>query len=335
MTTSQQTTRRNVSDLKPGERLEDQTFRIAQKELRTTSNGSLYIHVVLADATGEVLGRMWNASQEYYDAIPEGGFMAFTGRVESYRGKPQFIIDGGRPVDQRTFDPSDFLPATKGDVDAMWQEVKEILRSVRQPDLLALVGKFINDETLAAGFRRAPAAVAMHHAHLGGLLEHTLSLLRLARVVCPLYPRVSQDLVLAGILLHDIGKVQELAYSTNFEYTNEGQLIGHITQAVLSIHDKCAQVSADTGRPFPPAIEMALKHIILAHHGKYEFGSPRLPATAEALMIHYLDNLDAKLTMMFEAIDGDPDKQSDWTSFVRALETKVFKPDVMSDRPTT
>lgn len=332
MNTNEPKGRCNVADLKAGQRLEDQIFRIAQKELRTTSNGSLYIHAVLADATGQILGRMWNASQEIFDSIPQGGFLAFRGRVESYKGAPQFIIDGLRCVERGSFDPSEFLPATERDVEAMWEELKTGLRQVQNRDLLALVGKFVNDEAFQTGFQRAPAAMSFHHAWLGGLLEHTLNLLRLARVVCPLYPQVCQDLVLVGVFLHDVGKVRELAYETNFEYTSEGQLIGHITQAVLWVHEKCVEITRETGQPFPHDLEMALQHIILAHHGKYEFGSPRLPATAEAIMIHYLDNLDAKLNMVFEAIDGDSDADSEWTAFVRALETKIFKPDILGTR---
>ena len=143
---------------------------------------------------------------------------------------------------------------------------------------------------------------------------------------------VSRDLALAGIFLHDAGKVQELAYNTNIQYTNEGNLIGHLVQAVLWVHEHARQLEQETGRPFPSEIETALEHIILAHHGKYEFGSPKLPATGEAVMIHYLDNLDAKLKMVFDAIESDADDSSDWTSFIYALETRVFKPDVMGIR---
>jgi 3'-5' exoribonuclease len=325
----------NVADLKAGQRLEDQIFRIAQKELRTTSNGGLYIHAVLADATGQILGRMWNASQEIFDTIPHGGFLAFRGRVESYKGAPQFIIDGLRCVEPGSFEPSEFLPASERDVEAMWEELKTVLRQVQNRDLLALIAKFVNDDAFRTGFLRAPAAMSFHHAWLGGLLEHTLNLLRLARVVCPLYPLVCQDLVLVGVFLHDVGKVRELAYETNFEYTSEGQLIGHITQAVIWVHEKCAEITRETGQPFPHELETALQHIILAHHGKYEFGSPRLPATAEAIMIHYLDNLDAKLNMVFEAIAGDADAESEWTAFVRALETRIYKPDILGTRKKT
>lgn len=333
MSKQQSPERRNIVELQAGERIEEQVFRIAQKDLRTTTNGSLYIHAVLADSTGQLVARMWNASQEIYASMPEGGLLHFRGRVENYKGNPQFIIDGVRAVTPGSFDPTEFLPASKHDVDALWDEIKDLLRTIAHHELLALVGKFITDADFAADFKRAPAAVQMHHAYLGGLAEHTRNLLRLADVVCPLYPQISRDLVLAGIFLHDAGKVRELAYESNLEYTNEGQLVGHIVQCVLLVHDQCRAIERETGQPFPAEIEMALKHIILAHHGKYEFGSPRLPATAEAFMVHYLDNLDAKQAMVQEAIEGDPDQASDWTNYVRAIETRIFKPDVMGVRP--
>jgi 3'-5' exoribonuclease len=332
MSKSKEPTRRNLADLQAGERVEDEVFRVAQKDLRTTSNGSLYIHAVLGDSTGEMLARMWQATQEIYDSMPEGGLLRFRGRIESYKGNRQFIIDGLRAVEPDSVDPSDFLPSTSEDVDALWDQVKEILRTVENRHLLALVGKFVNDDEFVRDFKRAPAAVQMHHAYLGGLLEHTRNLLRLAEVVCPLYPDVSRDLVVVAIFLHDAGKVRELVYETNLEYSNEGQLVGHIVQCVIWIHDKCRALEAETGEPFPKDIETVLKHLILAHHGKYEFGSPRLPAIPEAFVVHYLDNLDAKLAMTFEAIESDPDANSDWTSYIRAIESRVFKPDVMNIR---
>lgn len=325
--------RLTLAELQPGQRVEEAIFRIAQKDLRTTSNGSLYIHAVLADGTGQMLGRMWNATQAIFDSIPEGGLLHVRGRVENYKGNRQFIIDGVRAVEPGSVDPRDFLPATKHDADVLWNEVKEILRTVTHQDLRALLGRYVNDADFVGRFKRAPAATQMHQAYLGGLLEHTRNLLRLAAAVCPLYPQVSRDLVLTGILLHDAGKVRELAYETNFEYTNEGQLVGHIVLCVLEMREKIRALEQETGRPFPRDVELALQHIILAHHGKYEFGSPRLPATPEAFVVHYLDNLDAKIAMCFEAIEGDPDASSDWTPFVRAIETRVFKPDVLGIRP--
>mgnify|MGYP000396418777 CR=1 FL=1 len=324
---------RPIAELQAGERLEDQVYRVAQKDLRTTTNGSLYIHAVLADASGQMLARMWNASQALYDSIPEGGLLCFRGRVENYKGTRQFIIDGLRAVEPGRADPADFLPTTPLNPAALWEEIKVLLRTVANRDLRALLGRFINDAEFAARFQRAPAAVQMHHAYIGGLAEHTRNVLRLAEAICPLYPQVSRDLVLAALFLHDAGKVQELRYETNFEYTNEGQLVGHIVQCVLWIHDHCRALERETGRPFPAAIETALKHLILAHHGKHEFGSPRLPAMPEAFIVHYLDNLDAKVAMCFEAIAADTDAASDWTGYIKALESKVFKPDVMGIRP--
>lgn len=323
--------RRNIAQLEAGERLDDELFLLLQKDLRTSNNGSLYIHAVLADATGQMLARLWNASNELFASMPLNGLVRVRGRVESYKGKPQFIIDGLREVEPGAADPSDFLPKSRHDNEAMWLRLKDILRGIEQRDLLALIAKFVNDEAFAKRFRRAPAARANHHAFIGGLLEHTLALLELAEVVLPRYPRVNRDLVLAGIFFHDIGKTAELNSAANFDYTSEGQLLGHIVIAALWVQERARQLEQERGAAFPPRILMALNHLIVAHHGKYEFGSPRLPATPEAFMVHYLDNLDAKLNMVFNAIDADDVETRDWTDWVPALENRIFKPDVLRD----
>jgi 3'-5' exoribonuclease len=332
MTSARSETRCAVAELAIGQRVEDEVYRVAQKDLRTTSSGGLYIHAVIADASGEMVARMWQASQEIYDSMPAGGLLHFRGRVESYKGNPQFIIDGVRAVDPSAVDPAQFLPASPHDVDALWEECKDILRHIQHRDLLALIGKLVNDASFAEAFKRAPAAVQMHHAYLGGLVEHTRNLLKMGAAICPLYPDISQDLVLAGILLHDAGKTRELSYVNNLEYTSEGQLVGHIVQCVLMLHDKCRELERETGQPFPQDVETALKHIVLSHHGKYEFGSPRLPAMPEAFVVHYLDNLDAKLAMTLHAIREDPNAESEWTSYLRAIESRVYKPDIMGVR---
>jgi 3'-5' exoribonuclease len=332
MSSTEAGSHRAIAQLESGQRLEDEVYLITQKDLRTTTNGSLYIHAVLADRSGQVVARMWNASRQIYDSMPESGLMHITGRVESYKGKPQVIIDGVRTADEQATNPADFLPVTKHDVEQMWARAREILRAVKNPALLALLGKFINDEKFVAAFKQAPAARTNHHAHLGGLLEHTLSLLELAVVVLPRYPDLSSDLVLTGTFLHDAGKTAELSYTTSFAYTNEGQLVGHIVQTATWIDARARELERETGQPFPTDLLAALQHIIVAHHGRYEYGSPRLPATAEAILVHYLDNLDAKLTMVFNAIESDLDEQSDWTGWVPALETRIFKPDPTKPR---
>lgn len=321
--------RRPLAELKPGDRVEDEIFRVVQKDLRTTNNGGMYIHAVLADQSGQMVARMWNATQAYFDSIGENGLMHLRGRVESYRGKPQFIIDGMRSVEPGTVDASEFLPRTRFDVDQMWQRLLEIVGAIADPHLSSLVTRFARDPVFSQRFRTAPAARNLHHAYIGGLLEHTLNLLELAELVLPRYPQVSADLVRAGIFFHDCGKTAELSYESNFDYTSEGQLLGHIVQACTWVHEAARQISAESGKPFPRDVLMALQHIIVAHHGRYEFGSPRLPATPEAFMVHYLDNLDAKLHMVFSAIENDADDSSDWTQWIAALETRVFKPDVL------
>lgn len=330
---------RFIDQLQPGETLTDQVFLVSKKDLRTTTNGGLYIHIVFADRTGQLLGRIWNATQAQYDSITEGGFLRVRGRAESYKGSLQFIVDGMRAADPSQFDLGDYIPRTKFDVDEMWNKLLAILRTIKNPNLLALIKEFVTDETIATGFRKAPAAVQNHHAYIGGLLEHTLSVLELATRILGKtddsdshYPQISRDLVLAGIFLHDIGKTVELTADTNFSYTNPGQLIGHITQAAIWIDRKTADVEQATGKPFPEDLLNVLTHIVLAHHGTYEFGSPRIPACPEAFMVHYLDNIDAKTQMCMTAIRDARNADSDWSEWVKPLETRVFKKDVMGIR---
>lgn len=324
--------RRFIKDLAAGMTVEDEAFLIASKDLRTTTNGSLYIHCVLTDRTGQLLGRVWQATEQMYAQLTEGGFHRFRGRVENYKGSLQFIVDAMMPCDPNQIDLSDFMPQTGEDIPQMFERVKEILRQIKNKHVLALVKQFVTDEPLMARFRKSPAAIQMHHAFIGGLLEHTRNVLELALAVIPRYPDVSLDLVLAGIFLHDIGKTHELTYDTNFAYSNEGQLVGHIVQAAIWIDQKIRAVEAETGEPFPPDIRIALIHIVLSHHGQYDFGSPKLPALPEAVAVHYLDNLDAKLNMYFNKIYGDNDPASDWTEYVRSLDVKIFKKDVMGIR---
>ncbi len=322
-------THRFVNELRAGDRIENDAFLIRSKDLRTTTQGGLYIHAVLVDRSGQMVARAWQATEEMYRDMPEGGVLRFKGRVESYKGNLQFIIDGIMPAEAGSFDLGDFLPKAEGDAEARWARVTEILSGVKHPHLKALLAEFLADEELMSGFRTAPAAAVLHHAYIGGLMEHTLALLELALKVVPLYERLNLDLVLTGLFLHDIGKAKELTYETAIGYSDQGQLVGHIALATMWI-EKYADAAAErSGKPFPKDLRWALQHIILSHHGQYEFGSPKLPAIPEAIAIHYLDNLDAKLNMFYSAIDNSRDATSHWTEYVRPIETKVFKVDYM------
>ncbi len=317
-----------IRDMPPGEVIEDQVFLVVSKDLRTTSQGSLYIHAVLADRSGQVPARLWQATQGIFDNIPEGGFIRIRGRSENYKGNLQVIIDAIRPVNAADVELEEFLPRTDKDVDQMWNRLLEILRTVQNEHLLALVAEFVRDERLVASFKKAPAAVQLHHAYLGGLLEHTLNIMEVAQVVLPHYPDVSRDLVLVGVFLHDVGKTTELSYETSFGYSDEGQLIGHLVQASAWIERRAETAAANTGKPFPPDLKAVLQHIVLSHHGTHEFGSPKLPAVPEAVLIHHLDNIDAKMNTMFRLIREDANDDSDWTQYIRSLSTKLYKRDV-------
>jgi len=319
-----ETQRRFVNEVKAGETL-DQVFLVAQKELRTTRKGDYFITCMLCDKTGQLPARMWQASEAVFNSIPTDGFLHVKGRSEDYRGSLQFIIDACRPYPRDKVDLDDFLAVTQNDVEAMWSELLEGLRGVKDRPLRMLIKKFVEDQDFVAAFKRAPAAMQMHHPFLGGLLEHTLNVLRAARALLPMYPKLNADLVLAGCFFHDMGKTAELAAGTGVTYTDRGQLIGHITIAAIWLAQKAAAVAEETGEPFPARTLDLLQHVVLSHHGIHEYGSPKLPMVPEAYFIHYLDNLDAKMFMTVRDIEADLDPTSSFTSYNRQLQTRLYK----------
>lgn len=316
--------RRFLKDMKSGDMIEDEVFVVSRKELRQSQNGSMFISLQVGDKSARISAKIWQANEGMFKNIPQSGFLRLRGRFDEYRGEPQMIIEGIKPVDPTSVNLADLLPCTTRDVEQMWKRTLEILRKIKDKDLLALLKCFVADETFAKGYKRSPAAVTFHHAYIGGLLEHTLNLLESAAAVLPLYPQVNPDLVLAGLFFHDIGKIKELSSNASFEYTDEGQLVGHIVQTTIWIEQKAQEVEKECGRPFPAALKSVLQHIVLAHHGEYEYGSPKLPAVPEAAMVHYLDVMDAKIQAFCAAIDDCSD-DSNWTEFVRSLNTRVYR----------
>lgn len=313
-----------IEEFRPGETV-DQVFFVREKDLRTTRTGDLYITATLTDRTGSVSARMWQASESIFQGIPAEGFLHVKGRTEEYRGTLQLVIDACRPWSREKVDLADFLPVTERDIEEMWAELLEILRGIRDEHLRLLIRRFVTDRRMVEAFKKSPAAMQMHHAFIGGLLEHTLNVLRACKVVLPLYPELNADLVLAGVFLHDAGKTVELTTGTATTYTDRGQLVGHITIAAIWIEQRAREVAEETGEPFPQRLIDLLQHLILSHHGVHEYGSPKLPAIPEAYFVHYLDNLDAKMFMTLNAIAKDPDATSSFTPFLRELGTRVYK----------
>jgi 3'-5' exoribonuclease len=316
--------RRFINQLMPGETL-DQVFLVRDKDLRTTKAGGLYVVCTLVDRSGSLPGRMWQVSEAVYNSIPVDGFLHVKGRTEDYKGALQFIIDSCRPYPAEKLDLGDFLPVTEMDVEVMWNELLEILRAIKAPHVRLLIKKFMEDHELVAAFKRAPAAMQVHHPFIGGLLEHTLAVAKAAKALLPLYPKLNADLVLAGVFLHDIGKAAELSAGTTLQFTDRGALVGHITIAAIWTAEKASALAAETGEPFPPRTLDLLQHIILSHHGSMEFGSPKLPMIPEAFFIHHLDNLDVKVWMSTNQIAHDPDAAASFTSYNRQLETRLYK----------
>lgn len=303
----------------------DQLFLVREKEMRTSRNGEFYLTCTLCDRTGNMPARMWRISEVIYNSIPLDGFLHVKGRVEDYKGSLQLIIDACRPYPGEKVELADFVPVTELDVEVMWTQLLEILRDVKDPALRQLVKKFTEDHALVAAFKKAPAAMSMHHPFLGGLLEHTLNVARVAKTLLPLYPKVNADLVLTGAFLHDIGKAAELQAGMSMQYTDRGMLVGHITIAAIWISEKAAAIAAESGQAFPTKTLDLLQHIILAHHGEYDFGSPKLPMVPEAFFLHYVDNLDAKMWMTTHEIAKDANGDSSFTQFIRGLETRLYK----------
>lgn len=313
-----------INELTAGQ-VVDQIFLLRDKDLRTTRNGGLYVTCTLCDKTGTMPARMWQANDAIYASMPVGGFLHVKGRTEDYRGSMQFIIEACRPVGADKVTLADYLPVSQYPIEEMWAELLEMLRAIKNKPLRMLIKKFVEDQDMVAAFKRSPAAMTMHHPFIGGLLEHTLGIARAAKALLPLYPKLNADLIMAAVFLHDIGKTAELESGTSINYTDRGQLVGHITIAAIWIHDKAALVAQDLGEPFPTRTLDLLQHLILSHHGIHEYGSPKLPMIPEAYFLHYLDNLDAKMFMTVRDIENDSDTNASFTPFNRALETRIYK----------
>ncbi|NLX59617.1 MAG: HD domain-containing protein [Phycisphaerae bacterium] len=302
-----------IKDLvREGERF-DEVFLLAEKELKAARTGKMFIRGSLQDRTGQATMMIWEATEKFYEALPRGGFVRTKGRVELYQGRPQLVIEACIPVDEKDVTISEFLPATQHDIGQMEAELREIMATMAEGPVRSLAQAFLDDKELMAAFRRSPAAKTFHHAYIGGLLEHTLGIMRVAQKILPLYPLLNGDLLLLGVFLHDIGKTAELSCDREFAYTDAGQLVGHLVMGVGMVQDKVRQLRAG-GCDVPDAVVQQVEHMILAHHGQYEFGSPKLPMTAEALALHFLDNLDAKLVAFAQAVDNHPVDGDAWTS---------------------
>ena len=309
-----------VRDLRPGERVLG-FFLVRHKQLepfRDRTRGE-FLTLTLTDRTGEILARVWDDAPAVAAAIEREQAVKVLGEVEEYMGRWQVIAEKIRPAETDEYDLADMFPATERDVDEMLATVRAAAEEIENPHLRALVVCFFEDEEFVARFSRAPAARRVHHAYLGGLLEHTVEVAALCRALLEVYPQIHRDLLLAGALLHDVGKVAEFEYETDIDYSDEGRLLGHIVMSDRMVSDAIATLP-----DFPDDLALRLRHMILSHHGRYEWGSPRRPKTLEAVALHHVENLDAQVNRFHRILASRRDPEKPWTAYDTLLRRYLY-----------
>ena len=300
-------------------------YSIVNPQLAQTRNNNPYLKCIIRDASGEISARAWSFEEAQFDAVAATGFVFLRGSTQAYQGQVQLIIEQIEAREVSVEEMRALLPSTTKDIDAMFGRVCELLRSMEHPAMLALAEQYMSDERLMEDFRAAPAAMSVHHGWIGGLLEHTHQLMELADRMLPLYPTLNRDIVLFSLFAHDLGKTVELEWERGFNYTNEGQLIGHIVRGAVWLQIKAAH--AAKVEKLPGETLRVLQHILISHHGTLENGAAKLPATPEAIFVAQLDNLDAKSQAAITAAKREFAGGGEWTDKIWALETKVYRPD--------
>ncbi len=317
-------TRRYISQLGQNESI-DQVFLASDKQLRPNRNGNLYLQVDLSDRSGSVNSRMWNATESHYKSFENGDYVHVVGTTQLFQGNTQLIATQIRTARPDEVDEADFVTLQSQEVEQMKARLLEILKGFRSQPLSRLADAFVNDSDFMAKFTTAPAGMKNHHAYRGGLLEHVVSLMELVLVVAPRYPQLDLDKLLMGAFLHDAAKVEELTYERDIAYSDEGQLLGHMVMGITMLDDKVREVVKREGQPLPQRLVIELKHMIVSHHGQYEYGSSKLPMTLEAITLHLLDNIDAKLANFTQLMNDCPNTDSHWTQYYTQLGRKLFK----------
>jgi 3'-5' exoribonuclease len=289
-------------------------FVVVSKQIKPKKSGEPYIALTLGDRSGQLEAKMWDNVEEVLNAFEQDDFLKIKGLVNKYKNRFQLTIHKLRKLGETEIDFSDYLPKTTKNIDELWQTLTDFVSSFQNPYLKSLVRAFMTDPEIAAAYRNAPAAKTLHHAYIGGLLDHVVSLFRSCDLVCRNYPQVNRDLLLTGVFLHDIGKIHELTYNRSFSYSTRGQLLGHMIIELEMLQAKLVLVP-----DFPPELKTLLEHLIISHHGEYEFGSPKLPMFPEAILLHYMDDLDSKMEAMRAQFERESDMDSPWTSYNASL----------------
>ena len=310
-----------IVELADGQQLQ-QPFRAADKQLRVNRQGGKYILLRLADRTGVIAGMLWNADERIFDSFDRGDYVFCRGRTQIHNGALQVIVSEIERMDSSEIDVADFERYDPAESDRLFSRLGELITRLNNVHLRRLGEAYLADQPLMSRFKTAAAAVTNHHAYPGGLLRHTVDLMELALLVSPRYPQLDGELLTFGAFLHDLGKIDELSGDGEISYTDRGQMVGHIVIGIQMLDKKIASIG---GEPFPGELRLHLEHIIVSHHGQLEFGSPKLPVTLEAVALHHLDNLDAKLSAYTSVIESDVAADGNWTNYTPSIGRKLWK----------
>jgi 3'-5' exoribonuclease len=308
-----------IKELEPNQ-IVSTFFLVQNKEIRQKKTGEPYLSLSLCDRTGELDAKMWDNVVEVMETFERDDFVKVKGLIQIFHNRPQMTIHKMRRVGDDEVEFADYFPASDRDPDEMLAELRGVVAGMSNAHLRGLLNALLDDPEIARRYKIAPAAKQIHHAYLGGLIEHVLSLCGMARLAASHYRAIDLDLLLAGVVLHDLGKIYELSYERGFSYSTEGQLLGHITIAMRMVADKLAVLPE-----FPPRLRTLVEHMILSHHGRLEFGSPKLPQFPEAMLLHYLDDLDSKMECMRQMVDRDRQVEGLFTGYSPSMERSILK----------
>jgi 3'-5' exoribonuclease len=290
------------------------TFVVVAKQIKPKKTGEPYLALTLGDRSGQVEAKMWDNVEEVLEAFEQDDFLKVKGLINKYKQRFQLTIHKLRKLGDSEIEYDDYLPKTTKNIDELWQTLAGFVSTFQNQHLKTLVQAFMADPEISVAYRNAPAAKTLHHAYIGGLLDHVVSLFRSCDLICKNYPQVNRDLLLTGAFLHDIGKIHELTYNRSFSYTTKGQLLGHMIIELEMLQAKLARQP-----DFPDELKIMVEHLIISHHGEYEFGSPKLPMFPEALVLHYLDDLDSKMEAMRAQFERESSLDGPWTSYNASL----------------
>ena len=308
-----------VSDIKDRDPV-SAVFLVKEKVMAMAKNGKPYMNLRFMDKSGEIEAKVWDNTDLLDKQFDKDDFVRIRGKASVYMNRMQVVVAEITKIPEEHVCLADFLPESPRDKAEMVLELAEVIAAISNPHLKSLMQAFLTDEAFMGLYCLAPAAKGMHHVYLGGLLEHSLALVKLVKTIVPLYGGINEDLLIAGALLHDVGKVYEMSFERSFDYTDAGKLLGHITIGVELVEDKIRAVEG-----FPRELAMLLKHMLLSHHGQYEFGSPKRPKTVEATILNYLDDMDSKINGIRSHMAKESVSTSRWTAYHRLYDRYFFK----------